>query len=161
MSHYTHVLAAVDLTDESSEVLVKAREVANDDDAKLSLITVIKPINYAYAGLDTASVTSVATNFEHEAREFATKQLTELADDLKIDQDQIHVCFGPPSQTIKEQSEALGVDLIVIGSHSRSGLGRLLGSTANGVLHGAACDVLAVRIAQQPKSVGIRCLLRV
>ena len=35
---------------------------------------------------------------------------------------------------------------IVVGSHGRHGLALLLGSTASGVLHGAKCDVLAVRI---------------
>ncbi|HHQ41669.1 MAG TPA: universal stress protein, partial [Chromatiales bacterium] len=37
-------------------------------------------------------------------------------------------------------------DLIVLGSHGRRGLTRLLGSTADAVLHSARCDVLAVRI---------------
>jgi universal stress protein A len=36
--------------------------------------------------------------------------------------------------------------LIVIGTHGQKGLQLLLGSTANAVLHGAGCDVLAVRI---------------
>jgi len=39
-------------------------------------------------------------------------------------------------------------DLIVIGSHGRHGLQRLLGSTATPVLHNAKCDVLAVRIKE-------------
>ena len=37
-------------------------------------------------------------------------------------------------------------DLIVVGSHGRHGLALLLGSTSNGILHGATCDVLAVRV---------------
>ncbi len=37
-------------------------------------------------------------------------------------------------------------DLIVVGSHGRHGLALLLGSTANDVLHGAPCDVLAVSL---------------
>jgi universal stress protein A len=37
-------------------------------------------------------------------------------------------------------------DLIVLGTHGRSGIRLLLGSTANAVLHGAKQDVLAVRI---------------
>ena len=37
-------------------------------------------------------------------------------------------------------------DLIVVGSHGRHGLALLLGSTANDVLHGAPCDVLAVHL---------------
>ncbi|WP_313899138.1 universal stress protein [Leclercia adecarboxylata] len=39
-----------------------------------------------------------------------------------------------------------GCDLIVVGSHGRHGLALLLGSTANDILHGAPCDVLAVRL---------------
>jgi len=42
--------------------------------------------------------------------------------------------------------QAHHADLIVVGSHGRHGLSLLLGSTANAVLHGAPCDVLAVRI---------------
>ncbi|TNF89176.1 MAG: universal stress protein, partial [Gammaproteobacteria bacterium] len=45
---------------------------------------------------------------------------------------------------------AKGADVIVVGSHGRHGLALLLGSTANGVLHGATCDVLAVRVGEQP-----------
>jgi universal stress protein A len=37
-------------------------------------------------------------------------------------------------------------DVIVVGSHGRHGLALLLGSTANDLLHGAPCDVLAVRL---------------
>ena len=40
-------------------------------------------------------------------------------------------------------------DLIVVGSHGRHGLALLLGSTANDVLHGAPCDVLAVRLQKK------------
>jgi universal stress protein A len=37
-------------------------------------------------------------------------------------------------------------DLIVVGSHARWGLALLLGSTTDGVMHGADCDVLAVKV---------------
>ncbi len=149
MKNYKHVVAALDLTEEAEAVLAKARYIADENDAELSLVTVIKPINYAYAGLDTASITSVSANFEQEARDFAHKRLTQIADSLSVEYDAIHACYGLPSQTIKDKTAEIGADLIVIGSHSRRGLGRLLGSTANAVLHGAECDVLAVRLSQQ------------
>ncbi|MCZ6869325.1 MAG: universal stress protein, partial [Gammaproteobacteria bacterium] len=57
-----------------------------------------------------------------------------------------HVCVGNPASEIHRLSEAEGVDLVVMGTHGRHGLGLLLGSTANAVLHGVKCDVLAVRI---------------
>ena len=53
---------------------------------------------------------------------------------------------GNPAYEIKGFASAKGADLIVIGSHGRHGVGRMLGSTANGVLHDAPCDVLAVRV---------------
>ena len=45
-----------------------------------------------------------------------------------------------------DQAKEQTCDLIVVGSHGRHGLALLLGSTANDVLHGAPCDVLAVRL---------------
>ena len=64
-----------------------------------------------------------------------------------IPETKIHVSFGRPADEIKREAEALAVDLIVVGSHGRKGLGLLLGSTATGVLHGAKTDVLTVRIS--------------
>jgi len=51
-----------------------------------------------------------------------------------------------PETEIHTLANEIGADLIVVGSHGRHGLALLLGSTANGVLHGAPCDVLAVRV---------------
>jgi len=54
--------------------------------------------------------------------------------------------MGSPKTEIIRVAQENGVDLIVVGSHGRHGLALLLGSTANGVLHYAPCDVLAVRL---------------
>jgi universal stress protein A len=56
--------------------------------------------------------------------------------------------LGSPKAEITRVAEEQGVDLIVVGSHGRLGLELLLGSTANGVLHAAKCDVLAVRVKE-------------
>ena len=55
--------------------------------------------------------------------------------------------MGAPKNVIIHQAEKLKADLIIVGSHGRHGIQLLLGSTANGVIHHAHCDVLAVRIA--------------
>ncbi|MCY1401873.1 Universal stress protein family protein [compost metagenome] len=57
-----------------------------------------------------------------------------------------HLTYGQPRQEIHNLAKEDGCDLIVVGSHGRHGLALLLGSTANDVLHGAPCDVLAVRL---------------
>jgi universal stress protein A len=49
---------------------------------------------------------------------------------------------------IHEAATEKGVDTILIGSHARKGLGRLLGSTANAVLHGSPVNVLTVRVPE-------------
>jgi universal stress protein A len=65
---------------------------------------------------------------------------------LQIPEDHQHLIFGRPEAEIHRVAEELEADLIVVGSHGRHGLALLLGSTANGVLHGAKTDVLAVRV---------------
>ena len=59
-----------------------------------------------------------------------------------------HLLMGRPETEIHNVAEEIGADLIVVGSHGRHGLALIFGSTANGVLHGATCDVLAVRVRQ-------------
>ena len=61
--------------------------------------------------------------------------------------DQTAISFGRPAAEIRAYAEKIGADLIVVGSHGRTGISGLLGSTARGVLHGAPCDVLVVRVA--------------
>lgn len=56
----------------------------------------------------------------------------------------VHV--GQPAQTITEYATTLGADLIVMGTHGRSGLSHLLmGSVAERVIRSAPCPVLTVR----------------
>jgi universal stress protein A len=68
----------------------------------------------------------------------------------QLGDEQRHLAYGQPRQEIHRLAEEQGCDLIVVGSHGRHGLALLLGSTANDVLHGAPCDVLAVRL-KKPK----------
>jgi len=64
----------------------------------------------------------------------------------EITSSQCHLVYGQPRQEIHRLADEQDCDLIVVGSHGRHGLALLLGSTANDVLHGAPCDVLAVRL---------------
>jgi universal stress protein A len=58
----------------------------------------------------------------------------------------ILVCDAADS-AILEATEKLSADLVVVGTHGRTGLGRLvLGSVAEAVVRGARCSVLVVRL---------------
>ena len=76
----------------------------------------------------------------------ARERLRQYAREEGLDHAEQHVSSGYTKQEILDQADAIGADLIVVGSHGRHGLALLLGSTANAVLHGAPCDVLAVRL---------------
>ena len=143
---YKHVIAAVDISDEARQVLSQAKQVASEHGAELSMMTVVKPLTHVYGGLDMVSYTQASVNFEREAEEQSRKQAEELGATIEVGPKNIHVSIGSPANQIVDTAAAHGADLIVVGSHGKHGLGLLLGSTANGVLHQATCDVLTVRI---------------
>ncbi|HSN91580.1 MAG TPA: universal stress protein [Anaeromyxobacteraceae bacterium] len=62
----------------------------------------------------------------------------------------VRVESGEPSDTILSASRDGGADLIVMGTHGRTGLSRLLiGSVAEAVLRRATCPVLTIRVASK------------
>lgn len=143
---YKNILVAIDLTEEAEEVMNKARATANQQpDAKLSVVTVIRPLTHSFSGLDAAGMAAAAP-IEAQMRTQARTQLDELATKFDIPTTSAHICEGQPAAEIRNLAEQSGADLIVIGTHGRHGLGLLLGSTANGVLHGVSCDVLTIKI---------------
>jgi universal stress protein A len=143
---YKKILAAVDLTDEATQVLKQANEVTKQNGSELSLIVVVKPINQVYSGFDVAALSADAAMIEADAVKQAQKRIAEHAKSLGIPDKRTYVGRGNPAHEIREMAAELGADLIVLGTHGRHGLGLLLGSTASGVLHGCPCDVLTVRI---------------
>ena len=61
---------------------------------------------------------------------------------------------GPANEVIVERAAALGVSLILMTTHGRGGLGRMVfGSTADSVLRHAACPVLLVRVTDDTGTV--------
>ena len=143
---YEHVLAAVDLSDESAQVLEKARAIADNHGAKLSFISVVKPLTHVYGGMDMAPIANSTLSFEKEALKQASQQLRDNGASYRVDGVDVRVRLGNPALEIRNAATELEADLIVVGTHGRHGLGLLLGSTANAVLHGVDCDVLAVRV---------------
>ena len=81
-------------------------------------------------------------------KERAREVLKPLIKRLGITEQDLHTPVGHTSEEILAFSEKENVDLIITGSHGVHGLQLLLGSTANAILHGAKCDVLAVRFKE-------------
>ena len=111
-------------------------------DVRISLVHVQEPLSFAYGGDVPMDLSDVQTQMEERAR----TRLDEFCHQLGLTTNDRHVVIGQPAHEMHKFAKDNGVDLIVVGSHGRHGLALVFGSTANGVLHGATCDVLAVRI---------------
>ena len=141
---YRNILVAVDTSDEADEILSAAKELMVDENAKISIITVIKPLAGFY--IDLYSVLGDQSGIESQAVEHAKAWLSKLAGRHGIYPDTVEVIVGTPANEIRQLAKKIDVDLIVLGTHGQHSLGLMLGSTANAVLHGVPCNVLAVRV---------------
>ena len=141
MSEYKKIMLAVDLTEESLKVAERATQLVNAFDAELHVVHVIEPLSLAYGGDVPMDLSTVQEQIQDQRC-----PPTRIFSHLKCSRNPPTSYFGRPESEIQRTAEEAGADIIVVGSHGRHGLALLLGSTANGVLHGASCDVLAVRV---------------
>jgi universal stress protein A len=145
MTNYQHILVAVDFADETEQVVNKAMWMITGPETRISLIHVVEYSPYLFPA-DTPL--TVDFDIEEQFHRKASENLRDLAERRGISSAALYVETGSPTIEIVRVAQETKVDLIVIGSHGRHGLRRILGSTASGVLHTATCDVLAVRIEQ-------------
>jgi len=144
MSGYKEVLVAVDLSDDLTGALKAAVEKVATG-ANLSLVHVLEPAYYYY-GMEPALGT-LPPSFEEDLLKRAKQQLDDAGSRFGVPSERQYLERGHAPTQILRLAQDKGVDLIIVGSHGRHGWRLLLGSTANAVLHGARCDVLAVRAA--------------
>lgn len=141
MSIYSHILVGLDLTPESSIVIDKAIQLSQQYNAKLTVSHIIEPLVFAYGG----DVPVNLADAQNSMGEQASKGLAKMIPKNHSHIEQI-ITIGDTASELRKLAEEKGADLIIVGSHGRHGLAMLFGSTASGVLKGAPCDVLAVRI---------------
>lgn len=143
---YQHILVAVDLTDECDPVIKRAKAIALANGAKVSLVHIVEPMAMAFGGDVPMDLSQLQQQQFDQAKERMERLYNKYPD---INRGDSHLVYGQPRQEIHQLAKDQQCDLIVVGSHGRHGLALLLGSTANDVLHGAPCDVLAVRLQKK------------
>jgi len=148
MSIYKHILVATDFGDECEKVAKKAISLANGD-AKVSLIHVLEPLDSIYGGEAYGATAIQLQQIQDEINKNTEGHLKAFGEKMGIPQDNQHLHVGHHTKEIRQFAQENACDLIVVGSHGRHGLGLLMGSTANSILHGAECDVLAVRVEKE------------
>ena len=137
------VLAPVDLSDQSEQVLNHAVALAESYAAPLDLLHVVEEAAYPNVyGLDP--LTPSLPNVQDRAREALETLASEV--DLRTDPVNVHVLAGNAARDIVEFAEDNAADLIVMATHGRTGLDRfLIGSVAEKVVRRAPCPVFTIK----------------
>lgn len=145
---YKQILVPLDGSELAEGAVPHAEELAKALGARVTLLSVIEPVEvYSQPGV-VGPVVSVS-NMEDEVRN-VTEYLDKIADKLRQGgTDVIRVLReGDAASQICEYAHLNRVDMIVMSTHGRSGIQRLVyGSVAEHVLHNAKVPVLLVRVA--------------
>jgi universal stress protein A len=146
---YRHVLAAIDLDERGELVAARGARMAALHGADLTLLHVVDhfPVDRSNTLIPPEDLDPLV-----HARGHALDRLESLVKKADVAECRLEVLVSArkASREIPAFAEAAGVDLIVTGSHGPQGLGRLLGSTADGIVHRADCDVLVARLPTTP-----------
>ncbi|WP_435347575.1 universal stress protein [Haloarchaeobius sp. HRN-SO-5] len=138
---FEHLLVPVDGSPESEAAVERAVRIAEQDDAALTFLHVV---DTAVLGLD-ARVEAIIDNLEAEAQRLL-EEAVEEAHAVGIEPVDRRIESGSPAETILDVADETGADLVVVGSHGRTGLDRfLLGSVSERVVRRAPVSVLVVR----------------
>lgn len=149
MSDYRTFLVPYDFSTHARAALFAATDLAKRLSADLHLIHVIHSPAYAYGYAGMAGATVSPPIDMAEIRERAQSSLRDVADGIQRFPGKIepHVVEGSGiAGMIRESAEKLDADLIVMGTHGRTGLAHVfLGSVAERTLRTAPCPVLTIR----------------
>jgi len=146
MAGYKTVAVAIDLSSESNGIIQRALDVAASN-GNVHLVYVQEPMDSVYMGVVPYGPVFVGmSEVEENLRAELKGRLDALGEQYGIVTERRHFLNGSPAKEIHRFADENQVELVVLGTHGQKGVQLLLGATANSVLHGANCDVLAVRI---------------
>jgi nucleotide-binding universal stress UspA family protein len=142
---WKRILVPIDFSDASRAALEAAAELAKRFSAKVALFHAYPVPGYTFP--DGSFVAS--TKMMEELSEQANRHLVEwktLAEGMGVGPVETATAVGEPAYEIVTFAKEQDVDLIVLGTHGRTGLQHaLMGSVAERVVRKAACPVLTVR----------------
>jgi nucleotide-binding universal stress UspA family protein len=148
------VVGATDFSDPSTPALEVAAAESRRRDSQLHLLHVVDVGTFALASSPAAAglpflhgIPGISLRAIDDLQTAAEDRLREALTQFGIDGEAI-AKSGPAAQTIIDLAASASAELVVVGTHGRTGLARLtLGSTAEAVIRSAPCSVLVVRLA--------------
>ena len=137
----TRILVPTDFSPLSDQALACALTLAHRFGASLHLLHVVNRPLLA-EGLAAEASMSSGTGIKLDMVEDARQRLLAVTPEGAT----ADVAFGYPATSIVEHASRSGVDLIVMGSHGRTGIAHvLLGGVAEAIVRTAPCPVLTLR----------------
>lgn len=146
MKDFSTILVAIDFSDSSNNAFKLALNMANKYSAKLVLLHVInEPVDLRGFYVPHISFEKLEEEIEEGAKKlmesFCRQNLGDFGNYESV------IVPGLPYEQIMQQSETLSADLVVLGTHGRTGLDHVLfGSTAEKVVRRSSVPVLTVRL---------------
>lgn len=139
---YTHIVVAIGLLEEADLITERAVAMARCNQATLSVLHVVEDLPLDPTG-DSLLVASISVDPDVVNR--SEQMLQHYCSRLDYPARAV-VKLGNIQHELSQYIAAEDVDLVVVGSHLRSGLSALFGGKEDSIFHRAPCDVLAIRL---------------
>ena len=144
MAGYKKLLVLLDLSQDSEQVALAARNLAAYSNASMLVLHVVEFVPVEPLGESLMPTAQIEDELIKRSRE----KLDALIAQLELPRATGRVEAGNTKSEILRVAAEEQADLIVLGSRERHGLAILVNFTEDTVLHAAPCDVLAVRVGK-------------
>ena len=142
---FHNILVPVDLSNQSTRAFKVALDIAKKRNSKISSLTCLE-LNASHHLYYEASASSQQIKKQSKVVKKHHEKLESLAEKVNIPVKSKILISGSAVNNIVTFSKSRKYDLVVIGSHGRTGFDKLLlGSVANGVSQKTKCPILIVR----------------
>ena len=148
MADIRRILVATDFSDYSKEAIDYAVYMGKNFKADLYLLHVFEPAYISPGGVILSVVPDEVHTWIKQIREDSNQKLNFLSEEIRkeISRVESRMMTGTAFEAILKFSEEIPADLIVLGTHGRTGMAHVfIGSVAERVVRKAQCPVLTVR----------------
>jgi universal stress protein A len=142
MTRYKKLLVLLDLSEDSDQIVIAARELSADSNAAMVLLHVVEFVPMEPMGETLMPNVQIEDQLVDNSR----TKLSDLIARLGLSNAKARVESGNTKAEILRVANEEHADLIVLGSRERHGLAIMVNFTEDTVLHAAHCDMLAVRL---------------
>ena len=144
MKEFKKILFPVDFSEVSSKIVPYVITMADKFDAEVHLIFVVRKLEH-YRNIFVSPVT--VEDFEAEIVLGAETKMEEFVEEFfkRIFRPKTKILIGDIAEEIIKYIKAQGIDLVIIGTHGRKGMDRIIfGSVAERVIKSAPVPALSV-----------------